>query len=212
VYTAGTLALAATNQQVQSGPAIPGIAAGSKVVTMQSGATFESIGFPVNTTTVNSFDGSISIVTNGNFRVGANSSLVLSGPISGNSHLTLTNNGNLYLGGTNTYASNTYVYSGTLVLTNARSLPTNSILCVSNLISTFGKRRDFDNGDVAFPATNVMRISSVNGVSGIVSAGCNGTWNGPIFMYGARRLALVGGTTLFDLAGPLITTNVGGAR
>lgn len=208
VYTGGTLALAATNQQLQVGPGVPGIAAGSKVVTMQSGATFESVGFPVNQTTVNSFDGSISIVTNGNFRVGGNSRLVLSGPISGNSHLTLTNGGSLYLGGTNTYSSNTYVYSGTLVLSNANSLPTNSILAVSNLISTFGNAAVAFNGDVVFPATNIMRISSVNGQ---VSAGGNGTWNGPILMYGSQTFDLSGGTTLFDLAGPLVTTNVGAA-
>src|SRR6185295_7112173 len=37
----------------------------------------------------------------------------------------------------------------------------------------------------------------------------NGTWNGPIFMYGANTFSISGGTTLLDLAGPLITTNVG---
>jgi len=204
----GTFALAATNQMPQTGPATPGIAAGYKPVTLQSGGTFEGIGFSVNTTTVNSFDGPIAIATNASFKVGQNSQLVLNGPISGNGNIILTNNGLLMLNGTNTYSSNTFVYSGTLVLTNASALPTNTILAVSNLTSSFGNAAVSFDGEVVFSANSLMRVSSV---SGLVSVGGNGTWNGPIFMQGGNTFTFSGGNTLLDLAGPLITTNVSGS-
>jgi autotransporter-associated beta strand protein len=101
------------------------------------------------------------------------------------------------------------VYSGTLILTNASALPTTTVLAVSNLTS-FGNAAVTFDADVVFPVTSVMRISSQNGQNGIVSAGGNGTWNGPIFMHGANTFSIGGGTTLLDLAGPIITTNASG--
>src|SRR6185503_19648543 len=137
--------------------------------------------------------------------------LQLAGSISGNSQVIVTNNGTLYLGGTNTYASNTFVFSGTLVLTNSQSLPTNGgVLFISNNISTFGNPSLQLANNVVFPPTNVMRVSQANA---LVSIGGDGTWNGPIFLHGsnnATNLIISGGAGLLDLAGPLVTTNLGG--
>ena len=205
-----TLALAATNAMPQSGLGVTGIAAGDKPLILTN-STLESIGFSVNQTTVNSHSGPITVATNAHFKVGGNSRLILSGPISGPSQVILTNGGTLYLGGTNTYSSNTFVFSGTLVLSNALSLPTNTVLAISNNISTFGNPSlEFAENPV-FQTTNLLRLSAHNSS---LSIGGNGTWNGPIHLHGSNNLNIInfqGGTELLDLAGPLITTNVGAA-
>jgi len=209
IRSGGTLALTVTNAMPQSGIAPDGIDAGLKPLDLKSGATLESIGFGVNNTRTNTHSGPIAIVTNANFKVGVNSVLALKGPISGNGHLTLTNGGTLLLTGTNTYASNTYVYSGTLLLPNSNSLPVTTILSVSNLISTFGNASVSFLNDVIFPNTSVMQLSGRNGQVGV---GGNGTWNGPVFLHGTNSptITISGGNNLLNLAGPLITTNLGG--
>jgi autotransporter-associated beta strand protein len=208
VFPNATLAFAATNAMPQSGPPPSGFDAGSKPIVLQGNAILESIGFPFNLTSTNIFSGPISITNNAHFRVGGNSQLMLNGPISGtNGQLILTNGGTLILTGTNTYTSNTLVYSGTLLLTNAASLPTNTVLVLSNNIATGNPSLLFANGPV-FPTNNTMRFTAVNGITSI---GGDGTWTGPIFMYGSNTFQISGGPNLLNLVGPLITNNAGGA-
>lgn len=203
-----TLAFATTNAMPLSGFPPPSFDAGSKPIVLQSNAILESIGFSFNRTSTNIFSGPISITNNAHFRVGGNSQLMLNGPISGtNGQLILTNGGTLMLTGTNTYTSNTLVYSGTLLLTNAASLPTNTVLVLSNNIATGNPILQFANGPV-FPTNNTMRFTAVNGIASI---GGDGTWTGPIFMYGSNTFQISGGPNLLNLVGPLITTNAGGA-
>jgi len=212
VFPNATLALATTNAMPQTGPPPPLLDAGSKPIVLQGNGILESIGFGNNQTSTNILSGPISITNNAQFRVGQNSQLILKGPISGtNGQVVLTNNGTLLLTGTNTYTSNTLVYSGTLVLTNAASLPTNTVLILSNNISTFGNPiLQFASGPV-FPTNNILRFSTVNGQSGIAVVGGDGTWTGPIFMFGSNTFQFSGGQNLLDLACPLITTNAGGS-
>jgi hypothetical protein len=94
-----------------------------------------------------------------------------------------------------------------LLLTNAASLPTNTVLLLSNNIATGNPSLLFANGPV-FPTNTIMRFTAVNGITSI---GGDGTWTGPIFMYGSNIFQIYGGPNLLDLSGPLITTNAGGA-
>jgi autotransporter-associated beta strand protein len=204
-----TLAFATTNlMPVFNSDAPPAFDAGSKPVTVRAGGIIESIGFPNNLTSTNIFSGPISITNNAQFRVGGNSELVLNGPISGtNGLLLLTNGGILVLNGTNTYTSNTLVYSGTLVLNSAASLPTNTILIISNNIATPGNPiLQFGNNSV-FPTNNTLRFGANNAAALI---GGDATWQGPTIMSGSNGFQISGGANLFYLAGPLITTNAGG--
>jgi autotransporter-associated beta strand protein len=208
VFPNAVLALATTNTMPNSGLPPAAFDAGSKPVFMQGNAAFESIGFPVNQTSTNIFSGPISITNNGIFRVGLNSDLVLNGPISGtNGQLVLTNNGTLILNGTNTYTSNTLVYAGTLVLSNAASLPPTNMIILSNNITTGNPILVFAGGPT-FSTSNIMRMTAVNAA---VSVGGDGTWRGPILMYGSNSFQFSGGETLLNLAGPLVTTNAGGS-
>ena len=208
VFPNATLAFATTNAMPQTGFPPSSFNAGNKPIVLQSNAILESIGFPVNQTSTNIFSGPITITNNAHFRVGGNSQLILNGPISGtNGQLILTNGGTLFLTGTNTYTSNTLVYSGTLLLTNAASLPTNTVLVLSNNIATGNPLLQFASGAV-FPTNNIMRFTAVNGIALV---GGDGTWNGPIFMFGSNTFQFSGGQNLLNLSGPLITTNAGGS-
>jgi fibronectin-binding autotransporter adhesin len=203
-----TLAFATTNAMPQTGFPPPPFDAGAKPIVLQGNGILESIGFPFNQTSTNIFSGPISITNNAHFRVGGNSQFIVNGSISGtNGQLILTNGGTLILTATNTYTSNTLVYSGTLVLTNAASLPTNTLLVLSNNIATGNPSLLFANGPV-FPTNNILRFTAVNGITSI---GGDGTWNGPIFMFGSNTFQISGGANQLNLAGPLITTNAGGA-
>src|SRR6185436_9143472 len=143
---------------------------------------------------------------NAHFRVGGNSQLILNGPISGtNGQVIVTNSttsangGTLILNGVNTYTSNTLVYSGTLVLNNAASLPTNTVLILSNTVSTGqpSVAAQFSGGPV-FATNNTMRLTSTV-VNGFASVGGDGTWPGPIFMSGSNTFQLYGGQNLLNL-------------
>jgi autotransporter-associated beta strand protein len=203
-----TLAFATTNNWPLTGPVPPAFDAGFKSIVLQSNAILESVGFSGNQPSTNIHSGPISITNNAHFRVGGNSLFFVNGPISGtNGQLILTNGGTLILAGTNTYTSNTLVYSGTLVLTNAASLPTNTILALSNNITTGNPILQFANGPV-FPTNNILRFTAVNGIALV---GGDGTWTGPIFMFGSNTFQFSGGPNLLNLAGPLITTNAGGS-
>jgi autotransporter-associated beta strand protein len=204
-----TLAFATTNTMPQSGTPPPSFDAGAKPLVLSNNAALESIGFGFNLTSTNIHSGPITITNNANFRVGGNSQLILNGPISGsNGIVVLTNGGTLILTGTNTYTSNTVVYSGTLVLSNSSSLPTNTTLILSNNITTFGNPAlQFVNSPV-FASNNILRFTAQNAAASI---GGDGTWLGPTFMFGSSGFTFSGGTNLLNFAGPLITTNAGGS-
>jgi autotransporter-associated beta strand protein len=94
-----------------------------------------------------------------------------------------------------------------LVLTNSASLPTNTLLVLSNNIATGNPSVLFSSGPV-FPTNNTMRFTAVNGITLV---GGDGTWQGPIFMFGSNTFQFSGGPNLLNLAGPMITTNAGGS-
>ena len=110
------------------------------------------------------------------------------------------------MNGTNTYTSNTLVYSGFLVLNSSNALPTNTLLIISNNIATGNPSLTFGNSSV-FPTNNTLRFGANNALASI---GGDGTWQGTTIMSGSNGFSITGGTNLLNLAGPLITTNAGG--
>jgi autotransporter-associated beta strand protein len=186
----------------QSGSPPDPFDAGSKLLILQANAALETVGFPVNQTSTNIFRGPISITNSGVFRVGGNSRLELSGPISGeNGLLVLTNGGTLALSGTNTYTSNTIVHSGTLLLTSSSNLPANTTLILSNRTTTGNAALSLGNNAV-FPVGNPMNVSLHNAA---VTIGGDGTWNGPITLIGGNNFGLYGGADGLNLLGTIIT-------
>ncbi len=206
VRTSAILGLATTNAMPNSGLPPEPLDAGIKPLNLLANGTLESVGFPVNQTSTNIFGGSITITNPGIFRVGGNSRLVLNGPISGvNGLLILTNGGTLALYGTNTYTSNTLVYSGTLQLATNVSLPANTTLILSNRVTTGNPSLALAN-NATFPASNPLQISLQNSS---VSIGGDGTWNGPVTIGGANALGIAGGVEGLNLLGTIVTNGTG---
>lgn len=206
VRPGATLGLAATNILVTSGFPPLGIDAGIKPIILSNNAAFESVSFGGLAFT-NTHGGPITLNTNGIFKVGKSALHALNGPISGIGNLILTNNGTLLLTGTNTYTSNTFVYSGTLMLNNARSLPTNSIVNVSNVANSFTSAGLHLAGNLNMPSNITLRLSSANGSASLSG---DGVWNGPISMWGSNTFSFSGGDDGLDLVGPYDTTKAGG--
>lgn len=207
VRTGATLGFAVSNNMSGFTADFPGgFDAGSKVVILSSNAAIESVGYGANLTSTNTFWGPIYLATNapGIFNLDSNSKLVLNGPILGtNSTMIVTNNGSIVLNGTNTFGTNLFVRSGTLVLPHALAIASNSLVLLSNTVPTGNPSLTLAN-DSVFSTNSTLRIYTVN-VG--VSVGGDGTWLGPILVGGGNSLSLGGGEGGLNLLG--VITNAG---
>jgi autotransporter-associated beta strand protein len=106
----------------------------------------------------------------------AGSNLVLSGPVSGSSALTKTGPGTLTLGGTNTYAGQTTLTSGTLTLASAAALPPGRNLTILQGTLNIASYSPSIGALILGDATDTPRITSAPG--GLLQIGGSITYNG----------------------------------
>jgi autotransporter-associated beta strand protein len=207
VYPGATLGFMGTNSRpIFGSEVVPPWTATMKNVILSSNASFLGLGFgSFNQTSI--FSGPITFTNDMNTTVNSGATLMLYGNITGQpagptmGQLVAAGSGTLAMFGTNNWASNTWVQSATLMISNQMAIPTNTTIILSNSVAANPSLWLLGGSEYT---NRTLRMSSTNG---IVSVSGDARWWGPALFHGSGGFYIQGGTNGLDFAGPTITTN-----